>query len=313
MRIAIYGTGGVGGFFGAQLARAGEDVTFIARGDHLRAIREGGLHIETPDEAFAIKPAKATDNPAEVGKVDLVLVTLKAWQVSDAAHTMRPMVGADTAVIPLQNGVEAPSQLAAVLGAEHALGGLAGTISFVAGPGRIRNMGPPNFIRFGELDNRRSERTERVVQAFANTPIKAEVPDDITKALWEKFGFVVPFGVTGFLTRSPIGVIRSVPETRAILQRAMQEVYDVARARKVALAETFVADSMAFIDKLPPVASTSLQRDLADGKPSELEAWSGAVVRLGRVAGVPTPVHELAYHVALPSERRARGELTFPA
>jgi len=313
MRIAIYGTGGVGGFFGAQLARAGQDVTFIARGEHLRAIREAGLHVQTPDEEFVIKPARATDDPGEVGKIDLVIVALKAWQVSDAARAMQPMIGAQTAVVPLQNGVEAPSQLAAVLGAEHVLGGLCGTISLVAGPGRIRNMGPPNFIRFGELDNRQSERTERIARAFADTPIKAEVPDDIVKALWEKFVFVVSFGATGFLTRSPIGVIRSVPETRAILQRAMQEAYDVGRAHQVALTDTFVTDSMAFLDKLPPGATTSLQRDLADGKPSELEAWSGAVVRLGREAGVPTPLHELVYHVALPSERRARGQLSYPA
>lgn len=313
MRIAIYGTGGVGGFFGAQLARAGQDVTFIARGEHLRAIRDAGLHVQTPDEEFVVKPAEATDDPADVGQVDAVLVALKAWQVSDAARAMRSMIGADTAVVPLQNGVEAPAQLAAVLGAGHALGGLCGTICFVAGPGRIRSMGPPNFIRFGELDNRKSERTQRLAQAFAGTPIKAEVPDDIVKALWEKFVFVVSFGATGFLTRSPIGVIRSIPETRALLQRCLQEVYDVGRARNVALTDTFVADSMAFLDKLPPGATTSLQRDLADGKPSELEAWSGAVVRLGREAGVPTPLHELVYHAALPSERRARGELTYPA
>ncbi|MCG6873643.1 MAG: 2-dehydropantoate 2-reductase [Betaproteobacteria bacterium] len=313
MRIAIYGTGGVGGYFGAQLARAGQDVTFIARGEHLRVIRDQGLYLETPAGEVAIKPAKATDDPAQVGEVDVVLVALKAWQVTAAAHAMRPMIGPNTVVVPLQNGVEAPSQLEAVLGAGHAMCGLCGTISFVIGPGRIRSISTNNFIRFGEPDNRRSERAERLLQAFANTPVKAEIPPDIFKALWEKFLFVSSFGGVGVLTRAPLGVIRTTPETRLLLERCMQEVHAVGRARNVAFADTAVADHMAFLDSLPATATTSLQRDIADGKPSELEAWNGAVVRLGRESSVATPMHEIIYHTALPSERRARGELIFPA
>jgi 2-dehydropantoate 2-reductase len=316
MRIAIYGAGGVGGHFGARLALAGQDVTFIARGAHLRAIRDQGLRLESPAGEVVIKPAKATDDPADVGEVDAILVALKAWQVTEAAHAMRPMIGPDTAVVPLQNGVEAPSQLAAVLGVEHAMGGLCGTISMVVAPGRIRIIGGPgftSFIRFGELDNRRSERAERLLQAFANTPIKVEISPDILRALWEKFLFVSSFGGIGLLTRAPIGVIRTAAGTRALLERCMQEVHAVGRARKVALAESVVTNTMGFIDSLPAGATTSLQRDIADGKPSELEAWNGAVVRLGREAGVATPLHELIYDIALPSERRARGELTFPA
>lgn len=313
MRIAIFGTGGVGGYFGAQLAHAGEDVTFIARGEHLRAIREQGLHLETPSGEITVKPAKATDDPAQVGEVDAILVALKTWQVTGAAHAMLPMLGPGTAVVPLLNGVEAAEQLRAVLGAEHTMVGLCGTISFVAGPGRIRSIGPFSFLRFGELDNRRSERGERLLQAFATTPVKAEIPSDIYKALWEKFLLVSSFGGMGILTRAPIGIIRAVPETRPLLERCMQEVHAVGRARNVALAGTVVADTLKFVDSLPAAATTSLQRDIADGKPSELEAWNGAVVRLGREAGVATPMHELIYHTALPSERRARGELAFPA
>ena len=316
MRIAIFGTGGVGGYFGAQLARAGQDVVFIARGEHLRAIREHGLKLETPTGEVLIKPATATDDPAQVGEVDVVLVALKAWQVADAARAMLPMIGRNTTVVPLQNGVEAPAQLAGVLGAEHVMGGLCGTISMVVGPGRIHTMVGPgfsSFVRFGELDKRLTARAERLLEAFASTPVKAEIASDISRAMWEKFLFVSSFGGMGLLTRAPAGIIRTVSETRTLLERCMQEVHAVARARKVALADTVVADTMAFVDSLPAGATTSLQRDIADGKRSELDEWNGAVVRLGRDVGVAAPMHELIYHTALPSELRARGELKFPA
>ena len=167
MRIVIFGTGGAGGYFGAQLARAGQDVIFIARGAHLNAIRTQGLCIETPDGETVIKPAQATDDPTQVTNVDVIILGVKAWQVTDAAAAMRPMIGTHTFVVPLQNGVEAASQLAAVLGAEHVLGGLCGTLSWVTAPGRIRSLRAKNIIRFGELDNRRSERAERLRQTFA--------------------------------------------------------------------------------------------------------------------------------------------------
>src|SRR5262245_40841244 len=162
MRIAVFGTGGAGGYFGAQLALAGETVIFIARGDHLRAIKAAGLRLETPSGETVIG-AEATDNPAEAGPADVVLVGVKAWQVTDAANAMRPLVGPGTVVVPLQNGVEAAGELAAVVG-PHALGGMCGTLSFIAGPGHVRSMGGQNFIKFGELDNKPSERVERLRQ-----------------------------------------------------------------------------------------------------------------------------------------------------
>src|SRR5690349_7316430 len=166
MRIVIFGTGGAGGYFGAQLARAGEDVVFIARGAHLAAIRAKGLRIESPTGETVIQPANATDDPSQVTDPDVVLVGVKAWQVTEAAAAMRPMLRPETFVVPLQNGVEAPSQLAAVLGPEHVLGGLCRTLSWVSAPGRIRSVGGMNIITFGELDNRRSERAEVLRQAF---------------------------------------------------------------------------------------------------------------------------------------------------
>ena len=312
MRIAIFGTGGAGGYFGAQLAHAGEEVVFIARGEHLKAIREQGLRVETTVGEIIIR-AEATDNPTQAGMVDAVLVGVKTWQVTDAARAMLPMMTRQTFVVPLQNGVEAAAQLAAVLGAQHVLGGLCGTISRVVSPGRILSIGETNFIKFGELDDRPSERAERLRQTFERAGVKAEVPPDIRAAMWEKFIFVAPYGGIGALTRAPAGVIRSLPETRRMLEKGMLEILEVARAHQVFLAEGIVEKSMGLIDSLAPSATTSLQRDIVVGEPSELEAWNGAVVRLGREAGVPTPLHEFIYHSLLPSELRARGEGQFSA
>ena len=313
MRIAVFGTGGAGGYFGAQLGRAGEELILIARGAHLEAIRRDGLIIETPAGELVVQPALATDDPQAAGPVDVVLVGVKAWQLRDAALAMRPLLGPASIVVPLQNGVDAPAELASVLGPGPVLGGLCGTFSQVTAPGRIRSIGPINVIRFGELDNRPSERAERLLAVFGRAGVKAEIPADIGRALWEKFLLVTCFGGVGALTRAPIGVMRSVPETRRLLERCLEEALAVGRARGVRLAETAVADSLVLIDSLVPGSITSLQRDLADGRPSELEAWNGAVVRLGHEAGVPTPLHEVIYHAMLPGERRARGSLAFPA
>jgi 2-dehydropantoate 2-reductase len=309
MRIAIFGTGGAGGYFGAQLARAGEDVTFIARGEHLKAIRKQGLTVETPRGEIVIHPARATDDPAQVGVVDVVLVGVKSWQVLEAAHAIRPLMGPATFAVPLQNGVEAASQLASVFGVDHVLGGLCGTLSWLTGPGRIRSIGEVHFVKIGELDNRASERAERLRAAFERAGVNVEVPSDIHQALWEKFLFVVSLGGLGAVARAPVGVIRTLPETRRMLKQSMQEILAVARARQVPLDDTVVADKLAFVDSLAPDGTTSLQRDIAEGKPSELEAWNGAVVRLGREAGVSTPLHEFIYCSLLPQELRARGEL----
>jgi 2-dehydropantoate 2-reductase len=315
MHVVVYGTGGAGGYFGAQLALSGEQVIFVARGEHLKALRANGLRLETPKGDTVIRPVEATDDPARVAGADVVLVGVKAWQVPYAAQVLRPLVGRGTFVVPLQNGVEAASQLSTVLGADHVLGGLCGTLSSVAGPGhiRIRSAGDQNFIKFGELDNRRSERVERLHGAFARAAVSVEVPSNIIKAMWDKFLMVTSFGGVGAIARAPIGVTRSVPETRRLLEQCLEEVVAVARARKIAMSTTAIADTMKFYDGLPPGGTTSLQRDIADGKPSELEYWSGAVVRLGREAQVLTPTHAHIYDCLLPQELHARGKIAFPS
>lgn len=312
MRIAVFGTGGVGGYFGGRLAQAGEEVIFIARGSHLEALQTHGLKVDSTKGDFIIQPVQATAAPSEVGVVDVVLVGVKAWQVPEAAQAIGPLVGPETVVVPLQNGVDAPAQLAAVLGAEPVIGGVCGILSFVAGPGHIRHVGADPFVNFGELDNRRSDRVARLQQAFAQTSgVTAEIPADIHAAMWRKFLLIVSWSGIGAITRAPVGIFRGLPQTRHLLQQAMQEVYNVAQARHIALPAEIVDNTLAFMDSLPPGGTASMQRDIIAGRPSELEAQNGAVVRLGQEVGVETPVNAFIYHMLLPLELKARGQVDF--
>jgi len=312
MRIAVFGAGGVGGYFGGRLAQAGEDVVFIARGDHLKAMVTHGLRVDSAKGDFVVKPVKATDDPGQAGIVDVILVGVKAWQVTNAAEAMRPMVGPETFVLPLQNGLEAPTQLVAVLGDQHVLGGLCGLSTFIVGPGHIRHAGAEPFVRFGELDNRPSDRVKRLQKVFERAGVIAKIPQDIQVALWMKFLFITPWGGVGAVTRTPLGVWRSLPETRQMAESALQEITIVAQARDIALPENAMPMTMNIYDSLPPDITSSMQRDIAEGRPSELDAQIGAVVRFGKDADVATPLHRLIYNSLLPMELRARGELQFP-
>lgn len=312
MRIAIFGAGGVGGYFGGRLAQAGEDVVFIARGDHLKTMLKQGLKVDSVKGDFLVKPVQATGDSAQVGIVDVVLVCVKAWQVPEAAEAIRPMIGADTVALPLQNGLEAPTQLAAVLGDQHVLGGLCGLSTFIMGPGHIRHAGADPWIRFGELDNRPSERVEGLRQVFDRASgLTVEIPPDIQVALWRKFLFITVWSGVGAITSTPLGVWRSLPETRQMAENALKEIISVAQVRDVRLPENAVPTTMNMYDSLPPEITTSMQHDIAEGHPSELDAQIGAVVRFGKEADVATPLHKFIYDSLLPMELRARGELQF--
>jgi 2-dehydropantoate 2-reductase len=311
MRIAVFGAGAVGGYFAGRLAQAGEEIVLIARGEHLQALRQHGLRVDSIKGDFVALPSLATDDPRQAGAVDVVLVGVKAWQVPEAAQAMRPLIGPETFVVPLENGVEAPDQLAAVLGTEHVLGGLCKIFSFLAGPGHIRHAGMEPYVAFGELDNRPSERAERLRRAFEQAGVVAEIPPDIQVAMWEKFLFIASFSGVGAVTRAPAGVLRNLPETRQMLEQAMSEVLSVAQGRGIALSEETVAGALALIDSMPHGGTASMQRDIIAGRPSELEAQNGAVVRLGRENGVATPLHAFIYHSLLPLEQRARGQMDF--
>ncbi len=312
MRIAVFGAGGVGGYFGGRLAQAGEDVVFIARGDHLKAMLKQGLKVDSAKGDFLVKPVQATDDPAQVGIVDVVLVCVKAWQVPDAAEAIRPMIGPDTVALPLQNGLEAPTQLAAVLGNQHVLGGLCGLSTFIMGPGHIRHAGADPWIRFGELDNHPSERVEGLRQVFDRASgLTVEIPLDIQVALWMKFLFITVWSGVGAITRTPLGVWRSLPETRQMAEIALKEIISVAQVHNVRLPENAMPTTMNMYDSFPPEITTSMQRDIAQGRPSEIDAQIGAVVRFGREADVATPLHKFIYDSLLPMELRAGGQLQF--
>lgn len=312
MRIAIFGVGGVGGYFGGRLAQAGEDVVFLARGDHLQALRANGLHVESSKGDFTVQPVQATDSPSEVGTVDVVLLGVKAWQVQEAAQAIRSMIGSETYVVTLQNGIEAPGQVAAVLGAHHVVGGLCGLISFLTAPGHIRHAGGDPFVRFGELDNRSSTRTEHLRQAFERAGVRVDIPPDIQVALWMKFLIIAPWSGIGAVTRAPAGIWRSLPETREMVTQCLHEIEAVARAHAVALPEDAVESTWARYEALPPSGTASLQRDIMEGRPSELEAQIGAVLHLGKQVEVATPTHTYIYNSLLATDLRARGQIEFP-
>ena len=311
MRVAVFGPGGVGAYFGARLAEVGNDVSFVARGAHLDAIRANGLRVDSVLGDMLVRPRVASASAADIGPVDAVLLGVKTWQVADVAPQLKPLLGHETFVVPLQNGVETADLLAASLGAQHVVGGVCGGFCFIVAPGHVRHIGGVTFIKFGELDGRKSERVERLRAEFAAAKVDVALPDDIRVALWEKLMLVVPFGGVGAVARAPIGVIMKTPETRAMIEAGMREISAVALAQGIRLPADTIPRTLALLDGTTPTGTSSLQRDIAAGKRSELDAWTGAVVRLGAKLGVATPTHSFLYAALLPLERRARGELAF--
>ena len=310
MKIAVVGLGGVGGYFGGKLAAAGVDTVFIARGATLQALRSRGLRVDSINGDFFVDDAHATDKPADVGPVDAVIFATKAWQTPDAAAQAKPMIGPDTVAVPLQNGMDGPDQLSQALGKAHVLGGLCGIVAYSVAPAHIRHAAIDPFVMFGELDNSRTERVQRLQEAFVGAGIKADVPQDIHRSMWSKFLFIAPMSAIGALTRVPVGVWRSMPETREIAVQALREMTAVAAARGVDVGADAVERTLERYDGMTPESTSSLQRDIMDGKPSELDAQAGAIVRMGREAGVKTPVFEMLYSLLLPQERKVRGSMT---
>ncbi|MDP6580909.1 MAG: 2-dehydropantoate 2-reductase [Vicinamibacterales bacterium] len=311
MRIAVVGVGGVGGYFGARLAQSGHDVTFIARGAHLDALRRDGLRLESPKGDVELS-VDATDDATSVGPVDAVLVAVKTWQLSDAFDVIRPMLGPATAVLPLLNGVEAPGALAAALGAGHALGGLCRIVSHLDGPGRIKHIGVEPFVSFGELDNAPTDRVESLREAFDRAPgLDVGVPADVVAAMWQKFLFIAPTSGVGAAARAPFGVMREMRQIRDLIARAMRETLQVGKASGVDLSDELIPAALDLLDAAPAGGTTSMQRDIESGRPSELEAQTGAVVRIGERRAIATPVNDFLYRVLLPQEQRARGALEF--
>jgi len=312
MRIAVYGSGGVGGYFGGRLAQIGQDVTFIARNESLTELRSNGLKVGSIAGDFSIDKIVVTNNPAEVGIVDYVLCCVKSWQVPAAAKAIKPMIGPDTLVIPLQNGVEAPYQLAEELDPEIVLGGMCAIVAFLAGPGHIKHSGANPLIRFGHLDNHADPRVNALSEILNHcSGVKSSIPDDVLVAMWQKFMLITPWSGLGAVSRAPIGVLLEQPETRALLTQATEEIYQLGRARNIDLPADSVAKTIATLEGIPPNSTTSMQRDLVRGRPSELDAHSGAVVRLGLEIELDTPLNRFFLYSLRSLELRARGALSF--
>lgn len=306
MKIAIVGAGGVGGYFGGKLAAAGYDVTFIARGAHLKAIRERGLLVKSVHGDFLVNPAKATDSFSEVGVVDVVFICLKAWQVKPIANELKPLLGSSTVVIPLQNGIMATDELREELGAQHVVRGLCRIFSKKEDEGVISHFGIEPTVIFGEDSNVSTDRVLRIKEAFDRAGVKAVIPKDIEAEAWKKFLFICSSGLLA-VARSPYGAVREIPHTRRMLQELFEEIYRVARAKGVNLRPDIVASTMSMVDAFDYDTTSSLTRDVMEGRPSEIDYQNGTVVRIGEMLGIPTPVNSFVYGCIQPMERRARG------
>ena len=306
MKILVMGTGGVGGYYGGLLANQGNDVTFIARGDHLEAIRTNGLIVKSIHGDFSVIPAQATDNPGEVASVDLVLFSVKTYHTDEAAQAIRPAVGPQTTVLSLQNGIDAAERIGSAVGMEQVIGGVTYLSSAVEAPGAIKQISQFRRVVLGELDSRPSERIKHIYEVLKNTGITVEVADNILKTLWTKFVFIASVSSVGSLTRLPMGDYRSVPEARELLSSIMGEVESLARAQGIPLDEDVVDKSLQFIDNSGPHIKPSMQLDIESGRRTEIESMIGVIGRKGRQLGIPTPAADFVYASLLPVEVKAR-------
>jgi len=289
------GTGGVGGYFGARLASAGHEVTFVARGKHLEAMRADGLYVESPRGDLHLKQVKVVNTPDQAGVADIVMLGVKLWDTETAADAIRPLTDAGAAVISFQNGVMKDEVLVERLGASCVIGGVCYIASEIAGPGRIRHSGTMQKLVFGEYDGSVSRRVEQLRDACVDANIDVEISPDIRLTIWEKFVFLVGLSGTTGLARVPIGPIRSNPRSRAFLHDVMDEVVKVGRAEGVALPEDFARQRLAFCDQLPATMTSSMHNDLERGNRLEVQWLGGDVVKRGERSSIATPCNRAVF------------------
>ena len=292
------GSGGVGGLYGGRLAHAGCDVTFVARGAHLQAMRTQGLLIENESLGNTlIHPVKVTDDPLSAGTPDIILFAVKLWDTEAVARQLKPIVGPSTAVLSLQNGVVKDDILRGVFGDKALMGGVAYVGTHIARPGVINQVGTLQRLVFGEYDGQKSARAEALLAALLKAGIQAELSDDIRRTLWEKYTFLVGLSGTTATMRASIGPVRENPQTRAFLLDLMKEAVAVGRALGVKLPENYAEDRLKFADGVPGTMDSSLHHDLKHGNRLEVEWLAGGVVQLGKKAGVPTPCNRAVWDV----------------
>lgn len=300
MRIAVVGAGGVGGGFGAALAKAGADVTFIARGAHLAAMKSQGLKVQSPRGDTHLVPTQATDNPAGIGTVDIVLFCVKLWDVESAGEHIKPLIGPDTAVIPLQNGIDAAERLLPILGPHAVMGGVAQISASIIAPGVIQQVGTFMRMIFGELDGKKSKRAEDFLALCQKAGFDATLSEQILTELWMKFILLAANASITAATRQPIGKLRDDPDLLALFHAAWQETVDVGRASGVPLPANAIEKIRDFLGHAPPTMKASMALDLERGNRLELPWLGGKVVELGAKLGVPTPTHSTMYALLKP-------------
>jgi len=300
MRVAVIGAGGVGGYFGARLAQAGHEVAFVARGAHLAAIREHGLAIESARGNVTISHATATDDPATLAPCDFIMFCVKLWDVESAARQIAPLVAKGGVAIPFQNGLASPEILTRTLGAEHVLGGVAYIGATVRVPGVIAHTGTMARLRVGAFPGGPADRAAEFVDTCTRAGIETELSVDIERALWEKFCFLSAFSGSTCLIRRPIGDVRGDPDVRPIFESAMREAWAIGRAKRVALADDYVARQLAAADALPADMTSSMLNDLREGNRLEAPWLSGEVARMAAMAGLPAPVSATLFAAVKP-------------
>ena len=291
------GSGGVGGYFGAKLQKGGADVHFIARGAHLAAMRDNGLTVESAHDPIRLPKVSATDDPRTIGPVDIVLFAVKLWDTESAARSLEPIVGPHTGIISLQNGVQKDDVLRQIFGAGAVMGGAAYMATTIGRPGVIVQTGHMQRLVFGEYDGKRSQRAEALLAAARSGGINAEIADDIRRALWEKYVFLVALSGATTSMRVPLGPIRKNPRTRQFALDLMHEAVAVARAQGVALPEDFVAQRIPFFEGLPDTMTSSMHHDLQRGQRLEVQWLSGGIADMGAKLGVPTPANRAVYDI----------------
>ncbi len=299
MKIAVMGSGAMGGYIGGRLAQAGRDVTFIARGDHLHVIRQNGLHINSPAGDFLIKPIKVTDNPAEIGPVDLIFFCVKSYEVSSAAEMLRPMIGPQTVIIPVQNGIGHVEKIGNVLGSEHVLGGVSLIMGHVAKPGIVQHFSAPDKLEFGEIEGGHSSRCHRIEGVLAVSGFKAAASPNINERMWWKLAAYSGVGVF-CVVRGDKEMIWATPETKVLYRQAMVEAVAVAQAKGIPLAASVPDEHIAILDTVPPQWKPSMLVALEEGHPLELDAIQGALCAIGKEVGVPTPINDFTYSCLKP-------------
>jgi 2-dehydropantoate 2-reductase len=306
MKIAIIGTGGAGGYFGAKLAQHGFDVGFLARGAQLDALQTKGLTVKSVLGDFQLDKVRASDKISELGKSDLIILGVKSWQVKEIRAELQSIIHADTMILPLQNGVSTIQELSEVIDSNNILGGLCKIISKIEAPGLIHHIGVTPLIVFGEPNKTISPRVEALKAVFDKAEIESIISPDIEAELWKKFILVCVGGLLA-LSKTSYGELRSLPETRPLMIELLEEILTLSKAIGIQIEADYMDKMLSFIDSFPYDSASSLARDIWAGYPSEIEYQNGAVVRLGKEYGVATPINRFVYDCILPMERKARG------